>query len=154
MKTITVQVPDDCEVQVIKKKERGPIIRTYQDLIDNKIVINNSYWISEDSIVCVAGRYTIQDNFDKNVAASEKVVKSMLAMAMISQLIPYYGGEITDEEWDNLDIDKFTVERTKDKITPGVRTYLYHFLAFHTAEQRDEFLKYNKELVKDYLMID
>lgn len=30
----------------------------------------------------------------------------------------------------------------------------YEFLAFHTAEQRDEFLKNNEQLVKDYLMIE
>lgn len=27
------------------------------------------------------------------------------------------------------------------------------FLAFHTEKQRDNFLKYNYELVKDYLML-
>ena len=31
----------------------------------------------------------------KNLATSEKICKSMLAMAQISQLMPYYGGEIS-----------------------------------------------------------
>lgn len=31
---------------------------------------------------------------------------------------------------------------------------LYKFIAFHTEEQRDEFLKNNEQLVKDYLMIE
>lgn len=31
---------------------------------------------------------------------------------------------------------------------------VFEFLAFHTIEQRDEFLKYNEQLVKDYLMIE
>jgi len=30
----------------------------------------------------------------------------------------------------------------------------YVFLAFHTGQQRDDFLKYNEQLVKDYLMIE
>lgn len=30
----------------------------------------------------------------------------------------------------------------------------YEFLAFRTAKQRDEFLKNNEQLVKDYLMIE
>mgnify|MGYP005967294557 CR=1 FL=1 len=37
-------------------------------------------------------------NNTKHLAISKKVAKLMLAMAQISQLIPYYGGEITDEE--------------------------------------------------------
>ena len=41
MKTITIQIPDNCEVQIIRKKEekKKPVIRTYQDLISNEIKI-------------------------------------------------------------------------------------------------------------------
>ena len=157
MKTITVEVPDNCEVQIVRKEE--PVIRTYQDLIDNNIILNNSYWISEDSVICSTSHYPITDNSDKNVATSEKIVKSMLAMAMISQLMPYYGGAITDEEWKNFSIDKYTIEREYNYdnntcIYTNTRQVNYHFLAFHTPEQRDNFLKYNEQLVKDYLMID
>lgn len=52
---------------------------------------------------------------------------------------------------------KFTIERDftyVDSIHRDIGTTNYHFLAFHTAEQRDDFLKYNRQLVKDYLMID
>lgn len=77
----------------------------------------------------------------------------MLAMAMISQLMPYYGGEITDEEW-GMETDKYIITRIGNKIKLDHCTHYHYLLAFHFASQRDEFLKYNEQLVKDYLMID
>ena len=78
----------------------------------------------------------------------------MLAMAMISQLMPYYGGEITEEEWKNSKINKYYINLYAGDIEKGTWDSTYTFLAFHTPEQRDNFLKYNEKLVKDYLMID
>lgn len=153
MKTITINVPDDCEVQIVKKEEKKePVIRTYQDLIDNGIRIEG--W-------CVNYYSKLQPEFTvlatgdrKNIASSRKIAKSMLAMAMISQLMPYYGGEITDEEWGKSANNKYTIEKLSGKIHKGAYCIAYCFLAFHTSKQRDEFLKYNEQLVKDYLMID
>lgn len=89
----------------------------------------------------------------------EKVSKSMRAMAIISQLMPYYGGEITDEEWKSnivkysfvVYIDKYTKLPT---LIPITRFSVMSFLSFHTEKQRDDFLKYNEQLVKDYFMIE
>lgn len=74
-------------------------------------------------------------------------------MAQISQLMPYYGGEITDGEWED-HYFKYVIERGYNKIFATSYTNTYKFLAFHTKEQRDEFLKNNEQLVKDYLMIE
>lgn len=153
MKTITINVPDDCEVKIIKKKGiKEPIVRTYQDLVDNKFIVNG-FKISEESnifptigVACVS---------DKNIFRSEKIAKSTLAMAMISQLMPFYGNKVTDEEWEDSRIKKYTLIRDCSNIILKDNVFReYSFLAFHTAEQRDDFLKYNKQLVKDYLMID
>lgn len=156
MKTITIQVPDDCEIQIVRKEEKQePVIRTYQDLIDNGIRIEgwciNYYSKLQPELTVLA------TGDRKNIASSRKVAKSMLAMAMISQLMPYYGGAITDEEWRNTTSNKFTIERDcseSNQIKYDTHQFMYYFLAFHTEEQRDEFLKYNERLVKDYLMID
>lgn len=153
MKMITIQVPDDSEIQIVRK---GHIIKTYQDLIDSKIKISG-YWINGKSDVCNYNTEIVASVVTKDIAFSEKVAKSMLAMAMISQLMPYYGGEITSEEWRDVKIDKYTIERNTIKdsqIGYDTHQYWYHFLAFHTKEQRDKFFKYNEQLVKDYLMID
>lgn len=159
MKTITINIPDDCEVQIIKKKEEGkwPVIKTYQDLINSEVrgkgfYIDNTFGddvkISKDDDALIA-------LCNKDMAASEKVAKSMLAMAMISQLMPYYGGAITDDEWkETCWTSKYTISKNNNKIEADSWSTKYHFLAFHTSKQRDEFLKYNEQLVKDYLMID
>lgn len=154
MKTIIIQIPDSYEIQIVKKEEnKEPIIKTYQDLINNKVECKGYYINTFSTIKEFSGR-SFASNADKNLAITKKIAKSMLAMAMISQLMPYYGGEITDEEWFDNNIDKFTIERAKNKISTYSYNKIYHFLSFHTKEQRDEFIKYNEQLVKDYLMID
>lgn len=169
MKTVTIEIPDDCEVQIVRKEESkgnkdakkvlkevfnievSPVIRTYQDLIDNDIELHGFYITNQSWINHINGRAL---NSNKLIATSEKVAKSMLAMAQISQLMPYYGGAITDEEWKATNwTTKYTIDRVEGSIVEDSWSTKYHFLAFHTKEQRDEFLKYNKQLVKDYLMI-
>ena len=90
----------------------------------------------------------------KNLVTSEKICKSMLAMAQISQLMPYYGGEVTDEEWKNKCCKYVMYHGKKNKILLSETTEYYEFLAFHTSKQRDSFLENNRQLVKDYLMIE
>lgn len=154
MKRITIEVPDDCEVKIVKKEEekKEPIIRTYQDLIDNRIEIKG-YCIGTGRVSEINNALRTCDTL-KDAAISEKVAKSMLAMAMISQLMPYYGGAITDEEWTKQDINKYFIYRYVGHAATSVSNYQYYYLAFHTEEQRDKFLEYNEQLVKDYLMID
>lgn len=133
----------------------SPIIRTYQDLIDNQVGIEGAFFTGKE-LICYRGQV---DNYTMDVASSEKVAKSMLAMAMISQLMPYYGGEITDEEW-GMKIAKYSfvaaIDRNTKKFTifPITRFDVVSLLSFHTEKQRDDFLKYNAQLVKDYLMIE
>lgn len=151
MKTVTINIPDDCEVKIVKKKEKNPIIRTYQDLIDNSVKITG-YYMSGGEIYDYDINCACDDNVD--VALSKKVVKSMRAMAMISQLMPFYGKEITDEEWETRILPKFVIRKNQNRICSDINYTVYCFLAFHTSDQRDDFLKYNEQLVKDYLMID
>lgn len=127
-------------------------INTYQDLIDNKILCEG-YYITVDSKISDFYKQPIKESY-KDVATSEKIAKRMLAMAQISQLMPYYGGDITNEEWNDSNITKFIIERIGNDIdTDDYCSHSFHFLAFHTPEQRDKFLKYNESLIKDYLMI-
>ena len=127
-------------------------IKTYQDLISDKIQLGGyAIHYGNNSII----KFNDKDPGNpKCRAISEKVAKSMRAMAMISQLMPYYGGEITDEEWKNSKINKYYINLYAGEIERGVWDSTYTFLAFHTKEQRDEFLKNNEQLVKDYLMIE
>lgn len=96
----------------------------------------------------------IQENY--GVFATQKQAKSALAMARISQIMANderFGGVVTDEEWENSKIFKHIIERTNNEFSKSTYINSYYFLAFHTAEQLDLFLKENEDLVKDYLML-
>ena len=94
---------------------------------------------------------------NKNVFATEKLAKSALAMAQISQIMDNderFGGAVTYKEWNDTTSKKYVIYRMGSKVFLSDHTHAYTFLAFHTAEQRDLFLEENEDLVKDYLMID
>lgn len=152
MKELKINVPEGYEIdtenstfEYIKFK---PIIKTWKDIdrISGKFINNIS---NITSIECRKS-----DN-DKNVFISEKYAKSALAMAQISQLLPYYGGFFTDEEWNDPFIKKYCILRTRDDIDYVENTFTYHFIAFRTSEYRKKFMSRpeNVQLVKEYLML-
>ena len=157
MKQVTIEIPDDKEVQWIDNvltlvdKKPEVEIKTFDDLIKNSIKISGYYFASNS--IDVFSQVNAQESY-KDLATSEKIVKSMLAMAQISQLMPYYGGEVNNEEWENGDTDKYVIRALENEINTVIYTKTHSFLAFHTEELRDEFLKNNERLVKDYLMLD
>ena len=133
---------------VFKKTEQD--VKTWEDLIGEQM--SDSYkWIDNKSYIRNAcGKFGL---IDKNVFIDERHAKSALAMAQISQLMPYFGGSITDEEWKS-NIMKYCIARDhKNLIYRSFVWHEYHILAFHTEEQRNNFIKYNKQLINDYLML-
>lgn len=103
------------------------------------------------------GTFSVNDEAHYDVFATEKQAKAALAMARISQIMVHdkrYGGVVTDEEWKNRNIYKFCIARYQTFYEYVEYENAYYFLAFHTEEQRELFLKENERLVKDYLMIE
>lgn len=105
------------------------------------------------SPLCMEGRDNCKDIF-----ATEKLAKSALAMAQISQIMvndERFGGIVTDEEWLN-ETEKYALVRANGTYVTlelgSIATW--YFLTFHTREQLNLFIEENKQLVKDYLMID
>lgn len=136
----------DKEIIVLKKKKSK--FPTWEGLGNiSGVFIGAGSEFFEDSCIPTS-------NNNRNVFLTEKHAKSALAMAQISQLIPYYGGEITNDEWKDSSIRKYIIFRKMSYVGRCEAYSNYEFLAFHTAEQRDEFLKNNEQLVKDYLMIE
>lgn len=136
----------DKEIIVLKKKKSK--FPTWEDLGNiSGVFIGAGSEFFEDSCIPTS-------NNNRNVFLTEKHAKSALAMAQISQLIPYYGGKITNDEWKDSSIRKYIIFRKMSYVGRCEAYSNYEFLAFHTAEQRDEFLKNNEQLVKDYLMIE
>lgn len=158
MKEINITVPEGYEIdkenstfECIKFKKRVDV-NIWEDIPRAEgIYINNT---SEFSHVDTSNYKN--NSWDRNIFSDIQYAKSALAMAQISQLMPYYGGEITKEEWDDFDLTKYVITRCGNNSETGVAHSYYEFLAFHTEEQRDRFLSFpeNVQLVKDYLMID
>lgn len=116
----------------------------------------NGYYIDSPCNLRIAFKvFNTKNNY--NVFATEKQAKAALAMARISQIMKNdkrFGGVITDEEWKHPFITKYSLCRQDNKIKNGTALTFYRFLAFHTKEQRNLFLKENEDLVKAYFMID
>ena len=92
-----------------------------------------------------------------------KIGNKMLATAKIAKLIDLgYGGMVSEEEWKDLNIPKYCIiyhptcqdERLKFDDDEEIPTKK-HFIAFHTPEQRKEFMSYesNRQLVQQYFMM-
>ena len=162
-KEVRISIPEGYEIDgekssfekiVFKKIKSGEVIKTWDDLVDKQTTAPlGSRYITTDCTISKLAICHIIKNTDKNVAINEKVAKSMLAMAQISQLMPYYGGAVTDEEWEAGDGGYKIIRFGNSLDTPSTRFY-FDLLVFHTEKQRDEFLENNEQLVKDYLMLE
>lgn len=158
MEDLKIVVPAGYEIdkenntfELIKFKKLDEI-KTMEDLHDSEIRFTG-YYIDTSALV-ERGSYINHSIENDNVFLTEKEANSSLAMSKISQLMPYYGGAITQEEWNNIDIPKFSIIRDRDGIDFYLNHNFYMFLSFHTSEQRDRFLENNEQLIKDYLMLD
>ena len=94
---------------------------------------------------------------------NQKVINKIIATYKISRIIDLgYGGIVSEEEWKDLKIPKYSViyhptcqdEKLKfdgDEELPTEK----HFIAFHTPEQREEFMSHesNRKLVEQYYMM-
>lgn len=156
MKELRVEVPQGYEIdkenstfECIKFKPKG--IKTIEDLYKS-VKTFDGYSVFSGRVAF--GNNHIYSNVNKSVFLTEKEAKSALAMAQISQLMPYYGGAISDEEWDDIDKKKYVIERTNNIIRGSDYKRTYCYLAFHTEKQRGSFYEHNEQLVKDYLMLD
>jgi hypothetical protein len=134
---------------VFKKKEATPW--RY-----NKDALLSGYFVTDGKVEKADNLYNIENARD--VFATKKQAESMYAMAQLSQIIQNdwrFGGPITDVEWLNHNVDKWLIDRYENQIyTDTYKICNFRFLAFHTKEQRDLFLEENKDLIRQYFMLD
>lgn len=154
-KKMTITPPEGFEIDqenstfkeiVFKKIEKQ--VKVWKDIEEL-----NGVYIDDCSNLCEVEEEINCDNA-KNIFIDEKHAKSALAMAQITQLIPYYGGVVTYDEWHNSNLNKYCWVRNNNSAYRATCQTWYQLLAFHTAKQRDEFYENNKQLVHDYLMIE
>lgn len=152
MKEFKVEIPEGYEIdkekstfeKIVFKKKKA--VNCWEDIEDI-----SGTWIGEDSEVydyCVNPCIPCDSN--KNVFLNEKYAKSALALAQISQLLPYYDSNV---DWETSYI-KWIISREWNNIVIRQCAITYHVMAFNTREEAERFLKHNEQLVKDYYMLD
>ena len=150
-KEIKIEIPEGYEIDkekstfekiVFKKKEK--IINCIKDIeCINGVFINLYSGLSD----CVDSP---NHPIHYNVFLNEKYAKSALALAQISQLLPYYDSKV---DW-TISSYKYCICRYKNRIITSVLQSAFEFLAFNTEVEAKRFLKHNEQLIKDYFMVD
>lgn len=156
-KEVKIDIPEGYEIDkenstfsCIKFKKKVKKVNTWKDIkyMQGSVIHGDS--TIHDVSMCV------RENVDKNIFFSEKYAKSALALAQISQLMIFYGGEITNEEWSN-DEWKYSISINNKGIINNISmVHIKEIIAFHTEEQRYKFLSFpeNIQLIKDLYMVD
>lgn len=149
MKEVKIEIPEGYEIDkekssfekiVFKKKVE---VNCWEDLknIAGVYIDINSYLFSVDN--------TPPLSRNQNIFLNKKYAKSALALAQISQLLPYYN---TNIDWKNGSY-KYYIERINDGIEIVAWIHKYSVLAFNTESEAERFLKHNEQLVKDFYML-
>ena len=172
MKELKIEVPkgyvidkENSTFECIKFKKKEFGIRTWNDYVKKygnlewlsfkEEKINLSAPDSSGPLPAFATYFNVsfrKSDFTDNYHRIKKHIKAFL---IINKLMPYYGGAITDEEWEDDTMYKHIIRRIGSRIDDGYNSSIYYnLLAFRTSKLKDEFLENNEQLVKDYLMID
>lgn len=150
-KEVKISVPEGYEID--KENSTFECIK-FKKIDDIKTWEDFKRVTKEDIKIDIDTMYDTPFFYTPAFTGSEKFSKALIAMIKIWKLMPYYGGMITNKEWMDIDLYKFVMYRRQNEILVDECISLHSFLAFHTRQQRDEFLKYNERLVKDYLMLE
>lgn len=150
MKELKIEIPEGYEIDkekssfekiVFKKKIE---VNCWEDLkrVTGVYITDNSRF----NPITASGLVVPQN---QNVFLNEKYAKSALALAQISQLLPYYD---TNVDWESKDV-KYCITRSKNNIMIGEWVSRYCILTFNTRSEAERFLKHNEQLIKDYYML-
>lgn len=149
-KEIKIQVPEGYEIdkekssfeKIIFKKKNT--INCWKDIKE----IGGYHITTGSNILQWYKLNTIEEN--KNVFLNKKYAKSALALAQISQLLPYYD---TNIDWNDKNTTKYIIFRRRNEIVIDSYETICHLLAFKSREEAERFLRYNEQLVKDFFML-
>lgn len=149
MKELKIEIPEGYEID----KEKS----SFEKIVFKKKVEVNCWedlkrvtgvYITDNSCIVPAAVGLVKPH-NYNVFLNKKYAKFALALAQISQLLPYYD---TDVDWTSDDY-KYCIERIGDGIEIGEWMHRDCVLAFNTESEAYRFLKHNEQLVKDFYML-
>lgn len=148
---IKIEIPKGYEIDTKKS--------TFENIVFKKKTIANCWEdlpkVSGALIMNTSSEIYTTDDFpttfsSKNVFLNEKYAKSALALAQISQLLPYYDSKV---DWNKYG-EKYVIVRSYNSLAIEVNYQVYRLLAFNTYAEAARFLKHNERLVKDYYMME
>ena len=149
MKELKIEIPEGYEIDkenssfekiVFKKKVE---VNCWEDL--KRI---QGAFITEGSLLNPIALAPVLPH-NRNIFLNEKYAKSALALAQISQLLPYYD---TNVDW-TTNNEKWCITRVSNKIEVRSWGSIHHVLAFNTKSEAIRFLKHNEQLVNDFYML-
>lgn len=155
-RNIQISLEQAKEVLTSKPELSNIIYNTFPELKPKPIIVDRwkdlkrikGYFISTSAELLSADGLSSSGN--KNVYATEKQAKSMLAYAQLTQLMQDTGD--CDIDWHN-NVKKHTIERQWEKITKTWQHNIFTFLTFNTQSVRDEFFEKHIELIKEFYQI-
>lgn len=149
-KEIKIQVPEGYEIDMEKSSFERIVFKKKENTINSWEDLENieGVFINYASNIQECGKAISEDD-NKNVFLNEKYAKSALALAQISQLLPYYDSNVN---WGN-NKSKYCITKEHNKIVITQWIHMYNVLAFNSQEEAERFLKHNEQLVKDYFML-
>lgn len=150
-KEIKIEIPEGYEIDkekstfeniVFKKKQ---VVNCWEDLpkVSGVFIQNQSAEISNP------GNYSVLSS-NRNIFLNEKYAKSALALAQISQLLPYYDSKVDLNKYS----EKYVILRISNNLFIDTGYNVYRLLAFNTYAEAARFLKHNEPLVRDYYMME
>lgn len=148
---IKIEIPKGYEIDTEKSTfenivfKKKPVVNCWVDLpkVSGVLIKNTS-----SEIYAVDDFPTTFSN--KNVFLNEKSAKAALALAQISQLLPYYDSKV---DWNKYG-EKYVIVRSYNSLTIDANYQVYRLLAFNTYAEAARFLKHNEQLVRDYYMME
>lgn len=122
--------------------------KTFEDL---KYIIGCSIDLENHLVRCTAISSSVPTS--KNLFPTEKLAKSALAFAQLSQLAARVNGDWVPN-WDNTFEYKYTVNHIHGSLKLDYYGTLINHIVFKTENLAKKSLKYHRQLWLDYYMID
>lgn len=149
MKTLKITPPEGYEIdkdkstleEIVFKPVKKNLPKSWEDLETIE-----GYYANGISVNKCKPRLP-SDQF-KDTFATEAQAKASIALAQLSQLREVYrGGWVPD--WNDTNEKKYVIGKYENTLTIYFNVYQHYFLAFQSAEIRDEFLKNFKDLIEE-----
>jgi hypothetical protein len=101
----------------------------------------------------IVSMFDAQTNpYQRNIHATTKQAESSLAYPQLTQLMKQ-ANEDWVADWDDIMQEKFTIGRKNNALVSYTSTAHFSFLAFPSAEIRDKFLEYHRDLIETFYQI-